>query len=140
MGFERVDEGSDFAALRAPKYSIAERLPALRSFRFEIDEYEDGYSKLDSFLITESNMPETGMLVCKHDFCHGEGVSLEGIVTDMLKDKVRNRALSKKCGGKLTSPKGRRAHGSCNRSFEIKVHLDLKPTPRSPSLGVTVPA
>ncbi|HUI72544.1 MAG TPA: hypothetical protein VL354_18635 [Spirochaetia bacterium] len=138
MSSERVNESSDFAARGVQKYSIEERLPSLRSFRFEIDEYEDGYSKLDSFLITESNMPEAGMLVCKHNLCHSEGVSLEGIVTEMLKDKVRNRALSKKCGGKLTSPKGRRAHGSCNRSFEIKVHLDLKPAPRSP--GLSVPA
>ncbi len=119
-------ESSDFIAPLAPSYSIEKGLPALRSFRFEIDEYEDGYSKLHSFLITESNMPEAGMLVCQHALCHGYGVSLESIVTDMLKDKVRNRALSKKCGGKLTSPKGRRAHGLCNRSFEIKVHLDLK--------------
>jgi hypothetical protein len=125
-------ESSDFVAALAPSYSIEKGLSALRSFRFEIDEYEDGSSKLHSFLITESNMPEAGMLVCQHVLCHGDGVSLESIVTEMLKDKVRNRALSKKCGGKLTSPKGRREHGLCNRSFEIKVHLDLKPTSSFP--------
>ena len=59
-------ESSDFVAPLLQATLSKRDSPALRSFRFEIDEYEDGYSKLHSFLITESNMPEAGMLVCQH--------------------------------------------------------------------------
>jgi len=109
-------------------YLLEEKLPALRSFRFEIEEYENGFHQGDPFQISEANMPRGGLLICRHKFCHGGGVLLEEIVREMLKDKVRNRALSKKCGGELTSLKGRRSHGKCHRTFEIKVHLDLKST------------
>jgi hypothetical protein len=126
--------GSGFIPPLALNYSIEERLPTFKSFRFEIDEYEDGSNKLDSSLVTEANMPQNGMLICNHKLCHGEGVSLENIIRDMMKDGVRTRALSKKCSGKLTSPRGRRTNGWCNRIFEIKAHFDLKTAPRGMSL------
>jgi hypothetical protein len=102
-----------------------EAFPELKEFTLHIREEDQfGWEKPYTERLFNLRTPPPPHFPCSNPFCERGGLSLEGIILDIVFNKTTNFEKRIKCPGDHGSPQGRRKGKSCHHTLLITISAE----------------